>query len=158
MDIHKLFLDRGFSSKETRGVIDRRELLYVFGKPARAEVDKKNIEEIKLHDVYESRIGHGTHEYDSREHDITHVYTPSKKDEDKYAVFAINEHVDHPRADATTDLQALKYASYCATLTPPRPPGAVPALPGRPRGDAPVHRGRPRRLRGASHRGGDRGR
>jgi len=100
VDIHKVFLDRGFSSKETRDVIDRRELLYVLGKPARAKVDKENIEEIKDHDVYNSRIGHGTHEYDGREHDITYVYTPSKKDEDKYAVFTINEHVDHHRAEA----------------------------------------------------------
>lgn len=98
--IHKVFLDRGFSSRETRDVIDRRELLYVLGKPARATVDMKNIEEIKDNDVYDSRIGHGTHEYDGREHDITYIYTPSKKDGDKYAVFTINGHVDHHRAEA----------------------------------------------------------
>lgn len=28
------------------------------------------------------------------------MYTPSKKDEDKYAVFTINEHVDNHRAEA----------------------------------------------------------
>lgn len=100
VDIHKVFLDRGFSSKETRDVIDRRGLLYVLGKPARAKVDKENIEEIKDHDTYDSRIGHGTHEYDGREHDITYIYTPSKKDGDKYAVFTVNEHIDHHRAEA----------------------------------------------------------
>ncbi len=99
-DIHKVFLDRGFSSKEIRDVIDRRGLLYVLGKPARAKVDKKNIKEINDHDLYDSWIGHGTHEYEGREHDITYVYTPSKKDEDKYAVFTINEHVDHHRTEA----------------------------------------------------------
>lgn len=100
VDIHKVFLNRGFSSKENRDVIDRRGLLYVLGKPARAKVDKENIEEIKDHDVYDSRIGHGTHEYKGCKHDITYVYTPSKKDGDKYAVFTINEHVDHHRAEA----------------------------------------------------------
>ncbi|ELZ01035.1 transposase [Natrialba aegyptia] len=100
VDIHKVFLDRGFSSKETRDVIDRRGLLYVLGKSARAKVDKKNIKEINDHDLYDSWIGHGTHEYEGREHDITYVYTPSKKDEDKYAVFTINEHVDHHRTEA----------------------------------------------------------
>lgn len=100
VDIHKVFLDRGFSSKETRDVIDRRGLLYVLGKPARAKVDKENIEEIKDHDTYDSRIGHGTHEYGGREHDITYIYTPSKKDGDKYAVFTVNEHIDHHRAEA----------------------------------------------------------
>ena len=100
VDIHKVFLDRGFSSKETRDVIDRRGLLYVLGKPARAKVDKENIEEITDHDTYDSRIGHGTHEYDGREHDITYIYTPSKKDGDKYAVFTVNEHIDHHRAEA----------------------------------------------------------
>ncbi|WP_240730004.1 transposase [Halalkalirubrum salinum] len=100
VNIHKVFLDRGFSSKETRDVIDRRGLLYVLGKPARAEVDAENIEEIKDNDVYDSRIGHGTHEYDGREHDITYIYTPSKKDGDKYAVFTVNEHIDHHRAEA----------------------------------------------------------
>ena len=97
VDIHKVFLDRGFSSKETRDVIDRRGLLYVLGKPARAKVDKENIEEIK---DYDSRIGHGTHKYGGREHDITYIYTPSKKDGDKYAVFTVNEHIDHHRAEA----------------------------------------------------------
>lgn len=100
VDIHKVFLDRGFSSKETRDVIDRRGLLYVLGKPARAKVDKENIEEITDHDTYDSRIGHGTHEYGGREHDITYIYTPSKKDGDKYAVFTVNEHIDHHRAEA----------------------------------------------------------
>ena len=100
VDIHKVFLDRGFSSRETRDVIDRRGLLYVLGKPARATVDTENIEEIKDSDVYDSRIRYGTHKYDGREHDITYIYTPSKKDGDKYAVFTINEHVDHHRAEA----------------------------------------------------------
>jgi len=100
VDIHKVFLDRGFSSRETRDVIDRRGLLYVLGKPARATVDKENIEEIKDSDVYDSRIGHGTHEYDGREHNITYIYTPSKKDGDKYAVFTVNGHIDHHRAEA----------------------------------------------------------
>lgn len=31
---------------------------------------------------------------------MTYVYTPSEEDEDKYAVFTINEHVDHHRAEA----------------------------------------------------------
>lgn len=100
VDISKVFLDRGFSSLETRDVIDRREHLYVLGKPARAQVDKDHIDEIQEHDVYDSRIVHGSQTFDGREHDITYVYTPSKKDEDKYAVFTINEHVDHHRAEA----------------------------------------------------------
>lgn len=100
VDIHKMFIDRGFSSKETRDIIDRRGLQYVIGKPARADVDKENIKEIKDDDVYDSRIGHGTHEYDGREHDITYIYTPSKKDGDKYAVFTVNGHIDHNRAEA----------------------------------------------------------
>jgi len=103
VDIHKVFLDRGFSSKEVRDVIDRRGMLYVLGKPARAKVDKETIEEIKDHDIYDSRLGQTTHEYDGREHDITYIYTPSKKDGDKYAVFTINEHVDHHRAEALLD-------------------------------------------------------
>lgn len=103
VDIHKVFLDRGFSSKEVRDVIDRRGMLYVLGKPARAEVDKENIEEIKDDEIYDSRLGQTTHEYDGREHDITYIYTPSKKDGDKYAVFTINEHVDHHRAEALLD-------------------------------------------------------
>ena len=100
VDISKVFLDRGFSSLETRDVIDRREHLYVLGKPARAQVDKDHIDEIQEHDVYDSRIVHGSQTFDGREHDITYVYTPSTKDEDKYAVFTINEHVDHHRAEA----------------------------------------------------------
>ena len=103
VDISKVFLDRGFSSLETRDVIDRREHLYVLGKPARAQVDKDHIDEIQEHDVYDSRIVHGSQTFDGREHDITYVYTPSKKDEDKYAVFTINEHVDHHRAEALLD-------------------------------------------------------
>lgn len=100
VDISKVFLDRGFSSLETRDVIDRREHLYVLGKPARAQVDKDHIDEIQEHEVYDSRIVHGSQTFDGREHDITYIYTPSKKDEDKYAVFTINEHVDHHRAEA----------------------------------------------------------
>ncbi len=53
MDIHKVFLNRRFSSKETRDVIDRRGLLYVLGKPARVKMNKENIEEIKDHDTYD---------------------------------------------------------------------------------------------------------
>lgn len=100
VDISKVFLDRGFSSLETRDVIDRREQLYVLGKPARAQVDKDHIDEIQDNEVYDSRIVHGSQTFDGREHDMTYVYTPSKKDEDKYAVFTINEHVDHHRAEA----------------------------------------------------------
>ena len=100
VDISKVFLDRGFSSLETRDVINRREHLYVLGKPARAKVDKDHIDEIQDHEVYDSRIVHGSQTFDGREHDMTYVYTPSKKDEDKYAVFTINEHVDHHRAEA----------------------------------------------------------
>lgn len=43
---------------------------------------------------------HGSQTFDGREHDMTYAYTPSKKDEDKYALFTINEHVDHHRAVA----------------------------------------------------------
>ncbi len=100
VDISKVFLDRGFSSLETRDVIDRREQLYVLGKPARAKVDKDHIDEIQEHEVYDSRIVHGSQTFDGREHNMTYVYTPSKKDGDKYAVFTINEHVDHHRAEA----------------------------------------------------------
>jgi len=99
VDIHKVFLDRGFSSLETRDVIDRRDQLYVLGKPARSEVEQDHIDEIQDHEAYDSRIVHTTHEYNGREHDMTYVYTPSKKDGDKYAVFTINEHVDHHRAE-----------------------------------------------------------
>jgi hypothetical protein len=100
VDIHKVFLDRGFSSMETRDVIDRSDLLYVLGKPSKAEIDEDHIDDIKDHDLYDSRIAHGSLTYDGREHDMTYVYTPSKKDEDKYALFTINEHVDHHRAEA----------------------------------------------------------
>jgi IS4 transposase len=103
VDIHKVFLDRGFSSKETRDIIDDRELLYVLGKPARSEVEKDHIDEIKDHDLYDSRIVHDTHEYNGREHDITYIYTPSRQDGDKYAMFTVNEHIDHHRAEALLD-------------------------------------------------------
>lgn len=100
VDIHKVFLDRGFSNKETRDLIDRRGMLYVLGKPAQATIDKEHIKEIKDDDYYDSRLALTTHEFDEREHDITYVYTPSEENEDQYAIFTINEHVDHHRAEA----------------------------------------------------------
>lgn len=99
VDLNKVFLDRGFDSDEVRDVIDRHDDLYVLGKSARSEVDENHIEEIKDDDFYDSRLYHGTHEYDGAEHDITYVYKPSDRNEEKYVIFTFNEHVDHERAE-----------------------------------------------------------
>ncbi|TQQ83041.1 transposase [Halonotius terrestris] len=99
VDLHKIFLDRGFDSDQTRAIIDQHESLYVLGKSARADIDKEHIEEIKDDDYYDSRLVHGTLEYDGTEHDITYIYKESDTVDKKYVMFTVNEHIDHHRAE-----------------------------------------------------------
>lgn len=74
--------------------------MYSGSRRARRLTRKDHTDDIQDHEVYDSRTVHGSQTFDGREHDMTYIYTPSKKDEDKYAVFTINEHVDHHRAEA----------------------------------------------------------
>jgi len=102
VDINKVFLDRGFDSKEVRDVIDRVPSLYVLGKRKNADVDKENIQEVKDDGVYDSRVEWGSLEYEGRTHDISYIYTPTDEDEEnqEYAIFTVNEHVEPGRAEA----------------------------------------------------------
>jgi IS4 transposase len=95
-----VFLDRGFDSWEVRDVVDRTQSTYVLGKSSPAEVDEENIEEIKEVEHSDTRIGYDTAEYEGREHDISYVYKPTDDDEEDYAIFTINDHVDAGRAEA----------------------------------------------------------
>ena len=53
VDFQKVFLDRGFDSIEVRDVIDRHSSTYVLGKTKNANIDKKQIEEIKEDSAYD---------------------------------------------------------------------------------------------------------
>jgi len=101
VEIHKLFVDRGFDSAQVRNAIDDEEITYVLGKRKNAKIDEDTITEVKEDPVYDSTIKWGTVEYEGRVHDVSYVYTPNPdSDGEEYALWTINEHVDGDRAQA----------------------------------------------------------
>lgn len=100
VDIHKVFLDRGFDSMQVRDAIDQRDMLYVLGKTAGADIDEEEIEEIKTDKVYDGRVLHGSLAYEGREHDMSFVYHPADWSDDDYKIWTMNAHVDTGRAQA----------------------------------------------------------
>lgn len=100
VDIHKVFLDRGFDSKHVRAAIDQRDMLYVLGKQKGADIDEEQIEDIKTNEVYDGRVLHGSLEYEGHEHDMSFVYHPADWSDDDYKIWTMNAHVDTGRAQA----------------------------------------------------------
>lgn len=100
VDIHKVFLDRGFDSMQVRDMIDQHPSLYILGKKKNAKVDKEKIEEIKEDEIYDGRVVWGSLEYEGRVHDISYIYHPTDEDGENYTIFTVNAHVSTDRAQA----------------------------------------------------------
>jgi len=100
VDIHKVFLDRGFDSSQVRDVIDRLPSLYVLGKTKNAEIDKKQIEEVKDDPLYDGRVKWGSLTYEGRTHDMSFIFHPTDEEGEDYTIFTVNEHIDQGRAQA----------------------------------------------------------
>lgn len=100
VDIHKVFLDRGFDSMQVRDVIDQHSSLYILGKTKNAKVDKETIEEVKKDEIYEGRVVWGSLNYEGRVHDISYIYHPTDEEGEKYTIFTVNAHVGTDRAQA----------------------------------------------------------
>lgn len=100
VDIHKVFLDRGFDSMQVRDAIDQRDMLYVLGKQKGADIDDEQIEEIETDEVYDGRVLHGSLAYEGHEHEMSFVYHPADWSDDDYKIWTMNAHVDTGRAQA----------------------------------------------------------
>jgi hypothetical protein len=100
VDINKVFLDRGFDSMQVRDAIDQRDMLYVLGKMAGADIDEGEIEEIKTDEVYDGRVLHGSLAYGGRERDMSFVYHPADWSDNDYKIWTMNAYVDTGRAQA----------------------------------------------------------
>lgn len=118
VDIHKAFIDRGFDSMQVRDAVDRRDIEYVIGKDADADVDKEKIQEIKESPVYDGKVCHGSLTYEGRTHDMTFVYDPSDRSDDDYKIWTMNGHLDVGRARALISQydQRMEIESQYATI------------------------------------------
>lgn len=100
VDLHKVFLDRGFDSKHVRTAIDKHDILYVLGKQKGANIDEEQIEDIRMNEVYDGRVLHGSLECEDHEHDMSFVYHPADWSDDDYKIWTMNAHVGTGRAQA----------------------------------------------------------
>jgi len=106
VDINKVFMDRGFDTREVRHAVYQHDEFYILGKRSMSEEDKRNIEEVERDDLIDVRVERGTLTYEGETHPVSFMYVPKTKvsvdleddDDDEYVIFTINAHVTPSRA------------------------------------------------------------
>ena len=98
IDIHKVFLDRGFDAHEVMDVIDQRDITYLIPKQ-KYENEYEGIEKVESHPVSDVGVEREVPLTVSsgRTHTTSIMYAPSREKDGQYAVFVTNRDVSPDR-------------------------------------------------------------